>query len=255
MNFYDHSNRRGKRWGGVIVVLYLVVCALVMFLTYTIAVPEPDEAIMVVEIVPDDEIPVPVRASASPEPDEAAPVAEAPNVAEPVSDRDRAVSNPPTQTAAVSLDPAAPELPVTREDTDSEELNQQTPRVNERALFPGSAAGATGGEDGAAVRTSSPTVGSASNSQGFSLDGRYLIGRLPLPSYDVDVEGRVVVRITVNADGRVTNASYEQAGSTTSHGTLVAAALAAARRARFTAAEADIQTGTVTYFFRIKANE
>ncbi len=250
---YETDNRRGRRCGVVVVLLYLVVCAFIMFLTYTIAVPEPPQAIIVVDFIPEIEPPVmPARAPSTPEPDLPAETAQRPRLAESVIDTDTRVANPPPQTASVTLDPASPELPVVDEVSDAETPSQDTPRVNERALFPGAAAGTpAGGESGTAVRTNSPTVTTPSNSHGFSLEGRYLIGNLPLPAYEVDAEGRVVVRITVNASGTVTNATYEAAGSTTSHSTLVAAALAAARRARFTTAEANIQTGTVTYIFRL----
>ncbi len=90
-----------------------------------------------------------------------------------------------------------------------------------------------------------------SGSSGFSLSGRYLVGNLPRPAYNADVEGRVVIRITVDGEGRVTSAVYEQAGSTTNHGELVGAARTAALKARFTASGADIQTGTITYIFRL----
>jgi TonB family protein len=78
------------------------------------------------------------------------------------------------------------------------------------------------------------------------------VGNLPRPAYNVEVEGRVVIRITVNAAGAVTGAVYEQAGSTTNHGDLVSAARTAALRARFTPDEtAEVQTGTITYIFRL----
>jgi TonB family protein len=89
------------------------------------------------------------------------------------------------------------------------------------------------------------------SSGGFSLAGRHMIGSLPSPAYIVEVEGRVVIRITVNAAGMVISADYEQAGSTTNNNALVNAAREAALRARFSPAETELQSGTITYLFRL----
>jgi TonB family protein len=87
---------------------------------------------------------------------------------------------------------------------------------------------------------------------GFSLAGRTVVGSWPRPAYDVEVEGRVVISITVNAAGAVTGAAYQTMGSTTNNATLREAARAAALRARFTPSEGnEVQTGTITYIFRL----
>jgi TonB family protein len=64
--------------------------------------------------------------------------------------------------------------------------------------------------------------------------------------------GKVVVRVAVNQSGVVTEAAYEPKGSTTSDKALVDAALAAARKARFTESKAFVQGGRITYVFRMK---
>jgi TonB family protein len=145
-----------------------------------------------------------------------------------------------------------------------QEVAEQTParEVNRRALFPGRTEGSTASSQGASegagnqgsVEGGPDGADSAggSGSSGFSLSGRYLVGNLPRPAYNADAEGRVVIRITVNAAGTVTSAVYEPNGSTTNHGELVSAARAAAAKASFTAGEAEIQTGTITYNFRLK---
>lgn len=84
------------------------------------------------------------------------------------------------------------------------------------------------------------------------LQGRGLVGNLPKPSYPGSRSGKIVVRVTVDASGKVTSAAYEPKGSTESDAELVAAALAAARKARFTESRAAVQGGTITYIFRME---
>ena len=84
------------------------------------------------------------------------------------------------------------------------------------------------------------------------LKGRGLVGNLPKPSYPGEKGGKVVIRVTVDASGRVTGASYEPKGSTTDAAELIEAAKAAARKARFTESRATVQGGTITYIFRME---
>ncbi|OUQ54658.1 energy transducer TonB [Alistipes sp. An116] len=83
------------------------------------------------------------------------------------------------------------------------------------------------------------------------LQGRGLVGDLPRPSYPGGKSGKVVIRVTVDARGRVTGASYEPVGSTTDAPELVAAARQAALKARFTESRAAVQGGTITYVFTL----
>lgn len=83
---------------------------------------------------------------------------------------------------------------------------------------------------------------------GFSLNGRKCLD-LPKPAYNSNVEGTVVVEITVDKNGRVIAASVK-AGSAP-HTSLRKAALEAAQKARFdTSSEGTTQVGTITYYFR-----
>ena len=84
------------------------------------------------------------------------------------------------------------------------------------------------------------------------LQGRGLLGNLPKPSYPGAKSGKVIVRVTVDASGKVTSAAYEPKGSTTDAAELVEAAKAAARKARFTESRAAVQGGTITYVFRME---
>ena len=56
---------------------------------------------------------------------------------------------------------------------------------------------------------------------------------LPRPAYPGGKSGKVVIRVTVDARGHVTGASYEPVGSTTDASELIEAARAALK-ARFT---------------------
>lgn len=87
----------------------------------------------------------------------------------------------------------------------------------------------------------------------FSLVGRRPLGdRLPLPVYTCIQGGRVVVNITVDADGYVTEARFNARASSTSNGCLVDNALEYASRARFDASNQSAQIGTITYLFQGK---
>lgn len=88
----------------------------------------------------------------------------------------------------------------------------------------------------------------------WDLAGRALAGdgKLPLPAYNVQEEGRVVVTITVDPDGHVVNARIHPRTNTTAQA-LRTAAINAAKRARFnTTSGVNNQEGTITYYFKLK---
>ena len=77
---------------------------------------------------------------------------------------------------------------------------------------------------------------------------------LPKPKYDYQVEGKVVVEITVNRQGQVTKAVPGIKGSNTLDENLLNAAKEAALKSTFDVkldAEA-YQIGTITYYFRLE---
>ncbi|MDD3430731.1 MAG: cell envelope integrity protein TolA [Bacteroidales bacterium] len=96
-------------------------------------------------------------------------------------------------------------------------------------------------------------IGSGSGYGNFSLDGRSINGSLPRPSYSIEAEGVVVVRITVNNAGTVISASIDLQGTDTDNAELRNAALNAAKKAKFNAIEGTRnQTGTITYRFQLR---
>jgi len=84
------------------------------------------------------------------------------------------------------------------------------------------------------------------------LQGRGLAGALPKPAYTADASGKVVVEVTVDASGKVVKAAFRAMGSTTNNAELVEAARRAALKARFAESEALMQTGTITYIFKMQ---
>lgn len=137
------------------------------------------------------------------------------------------------------------------------------PTVNRRALFPGrtaasapSSAGTTADQGRVGDPSGSPDgsqEGTGQSDQGpsYDLSGRSVQGELPKPRYTADETGKVIVDVTVDATGRVTSAAYRSQGSTTNNSELVAAAVEAARKARFSESETIVQGGTITYIFRM----
>ncbi|MDR0660151.1 MAG: TonB family protein [Prevotellaceae bacterium] len=133
--------------------------------------------------------------------------------------------------------------------TGTEELDNKT-NIKDNSLFPG-----TGTSDDP-TRGTNATPGSFTQQKGvdFSLAGRSASGRWPLPEYKVQKEGRVVVEITVDRQGKVIRAVGGVRGSTTADARLVRAAEEAAKKAMFNAdpKAANLQVGTITYIFRLE---
>ena len=78
---------------------------------------------------------------------------------------------------------------------------------------------------------------------------KVIIGSLPKPTFNVNANGKVVVRITVNGNGQVI-AAEPTSGTTISNQTVRSAAVEAAKKARFAVKEgAGNVTGTITYYF------
>ena len=83
----------------------------------------------------------------------------------------------------------------------------------------------------------------------WSLAGRN-IKALPRPSTQFNQEGRVVVDIQVNSEGKVISATIGE-GTTVSDYQTRQVALEAARKAEFSASDNKIQVGKITYTFKL----
>lgn len=100
------------------------------------------------------------------------------------------------------------------------------------------------------------TQGKPSGSAGYGtwdLGGRDMLGELPRPAYNgIQEEGRVVVTITVDPEGNVIDTRINNRTNTTNL-QLRNAAVEAARRTKFNATSgSNNQSGTITYYFKLK---
>lgn len=113
-----------------------------------------------------------------------------------------------------------------------------------------SGSGVEGSKDGNSSTGAKTGVGGIGT---FDLGGRSLgTGSLPMPAYDVQEEGRVVVNITVNPSGTVIATSISSRTNTV-NSSLRRAAENAAKKARFNTIDGvSNQTGTITYNFKLK---
>ncbi|MBE6193992.1 MAG: TonB family protein [Rikenellaceae bacterium] len=172
-----------------------------------------------------------------------------------------------TESVAAPSPDVAPQHQTVAEQDNSQQTEgkaAQTQTVNPRALFKMNQGGVDNEQNSgnpyaqASEKDSSAGSGAGLNPVGTDaldegLQGRGLVGALPMPAYPAGNRGgKVVVRVSVDKLGKVTSATYEPKGSTTSDSSLVEAAIAAAKRARFTESAAFVQGGTITYIFKLK---
>lgn len=228
MYYYDPDNRSPRRWAIVAAAVYGVLLAgsfAAVSFDFTPALEKPGDTILIdlTEPAPEEPPRPPVKVATEPrQHDEAAPVEQVAQAA----GKDE-VTETPNPKALFKMNRGGADEPD----------NAGNPRAKE-------------GEDKASGR------GPGLNSDGLDqldrgLQGRGLVGDLPRPSYPGGKSGKVVIRVTVDARGRVTGASYEPVGSTTDAPELVAAARQAALKARFTESRAAVQGGTITYVFKL----
>jgi len=84
----------------------------------------------------------------------------------------------------------------------------------------------------------------------FSLKGRRAV-KIPNPVYTCDVAGKIVINISVDANGYVLDTSLNKGSSTSGNECLVERAMEYAAGARFSKlAGKNEQPGTITYYFR-----
>ncbi len=116
----------------------------------------------------------------------------------------------------------------------------------------GSSSGSKGNPFGS--NTSNSTEGNASSgsNNSFSLAGRSPVGQIVRPSYSEQVEGKVVVSITVDKNGNVVEAHLAK-GSTVDNANVLNAAIAAAKKTKFNSIpDGKNQTGLITYTLQLR---
>ncbi len=269
---FFENNRRGIIGT---TIFHVAIALIIIFLGFSTPLPLPGEEGIIINFGTDDE----GLGYTQPQRQEAArPVPTPPPVSEPeaveeiiTQDMEEAPSLPVPQPEEIRqpepVQPVEQPQPAPPEETVPEEVAEEVPerRPNPNALFPGrTTTGDTGTSEGETTgpgnqgretgASDSPhrTGGDTGSPDGisFSLAGRNPTS-LPLPVYRHQVEGTVVVEVTVNRNGDVTNARPGVRGSNTTNINLMNAAQRAAERAKFNVdpgAPAS-QRGTITYHF------
>lgn len=266
MYYYDPNNNKSRRWAGLAALLYvLVVVVAFLFVSFDLGLDRirPGEGLLIdfgeseagtgeqdlqaTDLQSDAQL---AAAEASQQPTDL------------LTDErsDVTVHTPPPQTT-----PRKRETPgQSARHSEAEQPTQESRQVNQRALFPGRTAGSTAASEGPG--TDQGNAGDPSGAPGgdhkgtgqgdsgiaYDLSGRSVAGTLPKPLYPGNESGKVIVDVTVDAAGQVTYASFRAQGSTTNSKSLVDAAVAAARKARFSQSESLMQSGTITYIFKLK---
>ena len=254
---------KGKsKYAGIVLTAAVHAALLILLLSADIrstpTVPPVDG--MLIEFTEEDipeiveEKPVPVRTAVGVEPRAAEP--------DPTEEI-RLVQKAEAQTVAEAENINAEATAGEDGDVEIPEPPREKP-VNRRALFPGMGKA----EDTTALHVAERITerleaghpegnteeGNPEGRPTARLEGRTVMGNLPLPEYDVAKSGTVVVRILVDQYGTVTNAVPGVQGTTVQDATLWEAARQAALKAKFniSASAPAIQEGTISYIFTLK---
>ncbi len=224
MNYYDENDNRPQLYAGVATVMYVIVVVALLLLTYLPISEKIESEMMVIEIIDEPK----------PEPK-------------------------PVVTAQA---PRHENLSTNQNSQQVSGTDEVTQTVNQRAIFRSNKGGVDEEQDLGNPYAKQDEENKASGSGGGlnsvgnnqldeGLRGRGLVGSLPVPSYPGNVSGKIVIRVSVDQHGKVTQATYEPKGSTSSDAGLINAAIAAAKRAQFTESRSFMQGGTITYNFKL----
>ncbi|MBR5857118.1 MAG: hypothetical protein IKY70_07580 [Bacteroidales bacterium] len=150
-------------------------------------------------------------------------------------------------------------------DGDVEKPEPKKVEINQRALFTSAnnkkkdtLAAQTAQRVSDALQSGHPQgntrVGATEGEPSAQLAGRNVVGSLPFPAYNVNSEGKVVVKIMVDQYGKVTNAIPGVSGTTVQDKRLWESAKEAAYKAVFNISDSapTLQEGTITYIFKLK---
>ena len=225
MNYYDENDDRPKLYGGVAVGAYVIVILATMLLGNITVEKVEEPATLIIELEEEPKRP----------------------------------QRPVVTHQAPRHENVSTERDNSQQVTGTDE---QTRTVNRRAIFHSNKDGADEEEDVGNPYSREGKENTASGDGGGlnpvgndqldeGLRGRGLVGNLPLPEYPGNTSGKIVIRVAVNQHGVVTSAAYEPKGSTSSDAALIAAAIAAAKKARFTESRSFVQGGTITYNFKL----
>jgi TonB family protein len=249
---------------GLATSIGLHLLLLLLFLFFILNAPQPDPP-----LAEGMEIDFGVSATGMGDNNEAVPTAPnvSENITETVNRTSPAVSeNIKTSAAGEESVNSKPEAKQDNQPKPSVE-EPKKPSINQGALFPGKTntggqgndktPGNTGKQNGTSGggqggSGSNPnSVGPGGTGISIKLDGRSALA-LPKPRYTEQEDGTVVVKITVDRQGNVINATTDGVrGSTTTNKTLHSEAISAARKAKFNLKgdASPEQIGYITYNF------
>lgn len=248
------KNRRKAIIGTVLFHIALLLCFIFMGLTYQIP-PPPEEGItinfgyqdfgsgseQVEQIVEEQEITPQEIVNNNP-------------VVEDISTQD--IEETPTTKLKEQL-----EKP---KEVNKIEEKKPEPVVNTKALYPGKkqnnsnsqgiseGQGDQGSQDGDPNSNAYTGGGTGTNGIAYQLGGR-TIAEIKKPNYDSQQQGKVVVTIRVDRNGKVISATPGAKGSTTTNAYLYSKAKEAALKTTFEAntTAPEIQVGTIIYNFKL----
>lgn len=148
-----------------------------------------------------------------------------------------------------------------QEEAERKAREEEARKTKERfsGLFKNDTGGTGRGETDESGNQGQPNGGDSDRLEGISSgDGRVggglasRGGEGPKIRDDSQATGRVVIKVCVDASGKVISAQFTQQGSTTNNTTLIAKAEANAREWTFSSGSTTRQCGTITYDFKVK---
>lgn len=237
---------------GLTVAFHLIFILIFSYTGLKAMYPPPPEHSILIEFLDDEIKPIVVSSSSQPRAQNADPT----NEIRLVQRSEVAIESETNPEAGVET--------TVGEDGDIEVTEPERRELDRRALFSSAnnrrdtiaAQVAERASDSlsAGHRDGNTRVGNTEGEPSAQLAGRTAIGSLPLPAYDVQKEGRVVVRILVDPDGNVTSAIPGVPGTSVPDKTLWEAAKQAALKAKFNVSTSApiAQEGTITYNFKLK---
>ncbi len=269
------EDKRNKLFGIAGTLLFHIVLILLLVMSgLTAPLPQEEEGILVVvgdpnamgeegEMTKQDPLPVqPEEVPEASEPEPSTPAAESEMVTQ-ESEESLVVDSvdiaKKEKEEAEAKERALREAEEKRKKAEEEERKRKEAAIKNRVnnVFQNASknkntGSSTQGEGVQGSPTGNANTGAVTGSAGYGsydLGGRGIQGGLPMPSFSVNESGIVVVSITVNASGKVTNAIIGQ-GTTTTSQALRQSAIEAARKALFEQrANTYSQSGTITYRF------
>ena len=255
-NSIRRSTERGSVVTGVVLTVGLHICAavLVSFTGLKYIYPPPQEQSMLIDFSEEPAALVEERYGMEPQAEEV-------DLNDAVNFVQRSTS--PEVADRENLTPET--APDDFGDVEVPSPEPEQPALDPRAAFPGMAKKDTtltamhAAADSSALFKASQADGNTRSGRtdgkpNAHLEGRRIIeDNIPLPEYNVQKEGTVVVTIWVNIYGEVEKAVAGSEGSTTLDADLCAAARNAAMKTRFTPrTDIPLQQGTITYYFNLK---